>query len=435
MAGFAGNRYYNDPALGAAFANLAQAFAPPSAQDMAAFATAQKTRDEAARLAQLFAAGGSPSEQAALIGVQTYGATPQGFTYKVDQDNATQRYGYDTQAATSTANNAADNARALETARLGGIAGFFGPLGQGETRPAIPADVAGNFGLGAQPSVSGLAPEPKLPQSAQEYLFAQQQPGFEAWLQDQSAGPTEYGLAPVYGRDAQGNIVVMQLGKDGSAVATQLPEGVSPDLGVKRLEEAKGAEVGKQTGAAAVSLSADVQKAQTALDLIDSIAGNPQATDPAMQAPDPALDSITGIIQGRLPPLTQAGTDLNTKIDQLKGQAFLEAFSALKGGGQITELEGKTATDAIARLNRAQSPEAFLAALADLRAVISTGMTRAQQRAAGAQSYLNPGAQPPAVPAAPQGPVRVNTPEEAMQLPPGTKIILPDGTEGVVPNG
>ena len=29
--------------------------------------------------------------------------------------------------------------------------------------------------------------------------------------------------------------------------------------------------------------------------------------------------------------------------------------------------------------------------------------------------------------------VRVNSPEEAMQLPKGTKLILPDGTEGVVP--
>ena len=30
-------------------------------------------------------------------------------------------------------------------------------------------------------------------------------------------------------------------------------------------------------------------------------------------------------------------------------------------------------------------------------------------------------------------PVQVNTPEQAHQLPRGTRIILPDGSEGVVP--
>lgn len=36
-------------------------------------------------------------------------------------------------------------------------------------------------------------------------------------------------------------------------------------------------------------------------------------------------------------------------------------------------------------------------------------------------------------PAATGSPVRVNTPDEARRLPPGTRIILPDGSEGVVP--
>jgi hypothetical protein len=39
-----------------------------------------------------------------------------------------------------------------------------------------------------------------------------------------------------------------------------------------------------------------------------------------------------------------------------------------------------------------------------------------------------PGAAPP-----PATPRRVNSPEEAMQLPSGTPILLPDGTTGVVP--
>lgn len=93
-------------------------------------------------------------------------------------------------------------------------------------------------------------------------------------------------------------------------------------------------------------------------------------------ANDPALAGITGMVQGNMPPLTQGGTDLNVKIDQIKGQAFLSAFEQLKGGGTITEREGAAATDAIARLNRAQSTEAFQVALADLRYVLERGLSR-----------------------------------------------------------
>jgi len=92
---------------------------------------------------------------------------------------------------------------------------------------------------------------------------------------------------------------------------------------------------------------------------------------------DPSLASVTGLVQGRLPPLTQAGTDLVTKIEQLQGQAFLQAFETLKGGGAITEREGLAAQNAIARLNRAQSAEAFSQALKELRDIVDRGRRRA----------------------------------------------------------
>lgn len=58
------------------------------------------------------------------------------------------------------------------------------------------------------------------------------------------AGGTDYGLQPVYGRDKDGNVVVMQLGKNGQAVASALPEGVTPDLRVKGYEQAYGSNTG-----------------------------------------------------------------------------------------------------------------------------------------------------------------------------------------------
>ena len=63
-------------------------------------------------------------------------------------------------------------------------------------------------------------------------------------------------------------------------------------------------------------------------------------------------------------------------LDQLGGAAFLQAFESLKGGGQITEVEGKKATDAMARLNRAQSDGEFELALRELREIMTAGYKR-----------------------------------------------------------
>lgn len=106
---------------------------------------------------------------------------------------------------------------------------------------------------------------------------------------------------------------------------------------------------------------------------------------------DPALDTSTGVLS-----MLQAvpGTPqyrFGTKVRQLQGQAFLQAFESLKGGGQITEIEGTKATEAIGRLDSAQSPEDYRAALTELRDIL----VRAQRRPVGwaeTQSGSNLGA-------------------------------------------
>lgn len=136
---------------------------------------------------------------------------------------------------------------------------------------------------------------------------------------------------------------------------------------------------GTAAGEAVTGLGAARQKADRAIALIDDIAN------------DPALPSITGMVQGNIPAGTplfgggQAGVDLDQKIQQLQGTAFLEAFDALKGGGAITEIEGQKAERAMARLNRAQSTEAYIAALNELKQVVQDGMARAQDKASSAQ--------------------------------------------------
>jgi len=78
-------------------------------------------------------------------------------------------------------------------------------------------------------------------------------------------------------------------------------------------------------------------------------------------------------------PGTQA-RDFMNRLDQIKGGAFLEAFNTLRGGGQITEIEGKKATDAIARMDNATSEEAFAQAVMDYKNVIQDGVERAKRK-------------------------------------------------------
>ncbi|MCA2910124.1 MAG: hypothetical protein IM328_12350 [Microcystis sp. M034S1] len=70
--------------------------------------------------------------------------------------------------------------------------------------------------------------------------------------------------------------------------------------------------------------------------------------------------------------------DFDIRLDQLKGQQFLQAFESLKGGGAITEVEGKKATDAIARMDAAGSEAEFTKAAREFQSVIRQGVARAK---------------------------------------------------------
>lgn len=97
----------------------------------------------------------------------------------------------------------------------------------------------------------------------------------------------------------------------------------------------------------------------------------------------PGREAATGL-SGTLDPRNYVpGTsprDFQVVLDQIGGTAFLQAFESLKGGGQITEIEGKKATEAIARLNRAQSDTEFEQSLKDLREVMTRGQARLEGR-------------------------------------------------------
>jgi hypothetical protein len=96
---------------------------------------------------------------------------------------------------------------------------------------------------------------------------------------------------------------------------------------------------------------------------------------------DPNLDQALGLEGFFRRKAAELNLDPNTarvkgRLDQVIGKAFLQAYSTLKGGGQITELEGNKAQAAEARLSTAQRPEDFREALREYRFYIEQGIKR-----------------------------------------------------------
>lgn len=102
----------------------------------------------------------------------------------------------------------------------------------------------------------------------------------------------------------------------------------------------------------------------------------------------PGRETATGL-SGTLDPRNYIpGTnakDFAALNGQLQGGVFLQAYQTLKGGGQITEIEGKKAEKAIARLQTSQSDKAYKEALQDLQSVVQNSMARMK-----GQGYTDP---------------------------------------------
>ena len=125
-------------------------------------------------------------------------------------------------------------------------------------------------------------------------------------------------------------------------------------------------------------LNSAIAAGTTMLEVVESIVGRQAGNGLTALPPDPALDGLVGLVMGRFPAKTQAQANLMAKIKQIEGKAFLEAFKTLKGGGQITEVEGVKATQAIARLERTQDVPAFSQGLFEFMDTVRLGIRNAQ---------------------------------------------------------
>jgi len=88
------------------------------------------------------------------------------------------------------------------------------------------------------------------------------------------------------------------------------------------------------------------------------------------------------------------GTDsasFDIALNQLKGKQFLEAFESLKGGGQITQIEGEKATQAISRMEKANTEDEFIRASREFQSIIQQGIGRAKAKAGVSQQPMQGG--------------------------------------------
>ncbi len=135
---------------------------------------------------------------------------------------------------------------------------------------------------------------------------------------------------------------------------------------------------GAAAAAAQVDLPAFVMQAQDTIDAVDGLRN------------DPALDSVTGlggwVNPAKLVPGTDA-YDFRQRANQVQGKVFAQAYETLKGGGPITEIESAEAQKAIARMDTAQSKEAYLEALDDFENAIRRGVEKLEKQASGDFTY------------------------------------------------
>jgi hypothetical protein len=155
----------------------------------------------------------------------------------------------------------------------------------------------------------------------------------------------------------------------------------SPPLqGELAREKAIGATTGAAQAESAIGLPEAAAKADQAVGLVEELKTHPGMSDVVGV---PGLLSLGGRVPGT------AGAGFRARLEQLQGQQFLQAYETLKGGGQITEVEGNKAQNAIARMQTTQSEAEFIKAADEFIGIIKAGMER-QKAKAGASAGAAP---------------------------------------------
>lgn len=197
--------------------------------------------------------------------------------------------------------------------------------------------------------------------------------GAEAYkLEHPSANGGEWGTAIQPGVDAAGNLVPLRAAPGGGLSIAPMPDGVryAPDalVGAKT-----NATVDAKTAAAA---RAALPGAQQAREVTDKALGEIRANADGMRE----WFSQAGIAPRGM--MVMGGSPMGKFVAAAKNansQAFMQARAMLKGGGQITDYEGRRAEDAYSRMQAAMDSgdqEQYLRAVADFEDAVISGYNK-----------------------------------------------------------
>lgn len=137
---------------------------------------------------------------------------------------------------------------------------------------------------------------------------------------------------------------------------------------------------GTQTANAQMDLPGTVATAQEALRVAESLRNHPGRNNPFFWH-----SKSSGYLPDAAIPGNTDAFDANQRLKQLTAGAFASAYAALRGGGQISNVEGTKMTESLNRMNRASSKEEFDSSLNDFMGILRLGVDRAAQKA-GAQA-------------------------------------------------
>lgn len=269
--------------------------------------------------------------------------------------------------------------------------GQFAPMLNKQGKPYMPGavDVGNKFDIGMADTLSKLVKDGYLKvEQAREILNNQVMSQQAPQQQRQPQRQPQVFIDPNMSSEDQAlaNQDLWNTYESNVAKQNQRVDGI-PDAAQREaiktkadIEKAVGVEAGKSQFEANRDLPAAIDQAANALDLIKRLKEHPG------KAGFVGMPNVSGLLGG------VRGTkeaDFKSRLEQIKGQTFLQAFNSLKGAGQITEVEGQKATQAIARLDASQSEKEFDAALDDLSNIIDQGVVRAKTKAGGKNQSNN----------------------------------------------
>lgn len=195
-------------------------------------------------------------------------------------------------------------------------------------------------------------------------------PGLVAYAMDKKGN-----IMPLFNvKDSGSKPLTLDLGTEIHLIDRETGEVISKhtkDIKGAASQKAQGTVEGQETAKAPASL----ESAERMLASIDSL-----ANDKAL----PTITGWTGAAISKIGGIPGGGSKRALGIqEQIKGQAFLQAFESLRGGGAITEVEGTKATNAIMRLNNGLSEKDYRDALKELRDVVSSAIEQLKARKGG----------------------------------------------------